>query len=677
MEVFCGGDTFCLRSGGLTIDGISAFVEYAGDHYDVPKIRSGRWEKTLLPDGCVRVSDGRFSLRLSEREGKIFAVGAFRADRAFCGVRFCFLKGRADRRFTKVFANGGTPFNSLNVCEMQAPVGVYALLKEERKESLDFAVGISEKGCLAAGAAAYKENFSAVCLSEGGETELSVPLYGRPIAEGEEILSEEFVLFEKEDLQGALCGLAEIAAETGGKREFSGGSRSGWCSWYYYGNNISEEIILENAAELKRRNVPVGYIQVDDGWSGKRGDWEANGRFPHGMKWLADRIREMGFLPGIWVAPLTAESDSAFFAAHRDLFVKEYGGDGVFGWNSLDLSQPEAQKFLYDLFRKLSSEWGYRYIKFDFAAFGLSAGRHADSSYNGLKNYRKALEIMRSAVTEDTFLLACTSPMLAPIGFADGVRISKDIFERWESLREVAAQVLHRLWLGRSIRVDPDCLMLRTAAEEEGDCFRLCTRTEAEIDTFLALVAVSGGTVMLSDKVRLLPDSRLDKFRALLPAGERGGVPVDLGERAIPSVVDCGDRAGIRTVVFFNWEDEERELHFSLGATYRVFDFRKCRYCGETEALAATLPPHESVVFHCSALREGAVGACDRMVPELRFALSETGVSFGELKPGERILCAFRSRPRGAEGCVVTRGEGAEGLYLVTAGEGGNARIRF
>lgn len=691
MEILCDGNTFSVRSGNLFVGGISAFVEYAGNHYDTLKIRSGQWKKTLMSDGSVRMEDGRFSVRLSDRDGKVHMTGAFRSDRAFCGMRFCFVKGRADRRFEKVFINGGTPFNSLSVCEMQAPVGVCALLKEERKDSLDFAVGISANGCFFAGAVSYAENFSAVGISESGGLELSVPLYGRPIAEDEEIISDEFVLFEKESLEGALCEFASLVAKNGGGRAFSGKAVSGWCSWYYYGPDISEEIILENAAELKRRNLPVQIIQIDDGWSGKRGDWEANERFPHGMKYLADKIRELGFLPGIWVAPLTAESDSAFFAGHRDLFVKEYGGDEVFGWNSLDLSRPEAQKFLYDLFHRLSFEWGYRYIKFDFVAFGLSAGRHSDPSFNGLKNYRKALEIMRTAVTEDTFLLACTSPMLAPMGFADGVRISKDIFERWESLREVAAQVLHRLWLGNGIRVDPDCLMLRTAAEEEKDCFRLCTRTEAEIDTFLALVAVSGGTVMLSDKVRLLPDSRLDKFRTLLPVGTRSGVPVDLGKRAIPSIVDCGERAEIRTVVLFNWEDEPRKLQVSLGGKYRIFDFRKRRYCGKSDAIVKTLPPHESAVFHCSSVREGVVGAYDRMIPEFRILQSETGMTLTELKPGERILCAF-GRPFRAEGgsvaaagktagkrCGEERGKaiGNDELWLVTAGAEGKVNICF
>ena len=33
------------------------------------------------------------------------------------------------------------------------------------------------------------------------------------------------------------------------------------------------------------------------------GDWEGNQRFPHGMKWLAGKIRELGLRAGLWLVP--------------------------------------------------------------------------------------------------------------------------------------------------------------------------------------------------------------------------------------------------------------------------------------------------------------------------------------------------------------------------------------
>ena len=64
------------------------------------------------------------------------------------------------------------------------------------------------------------------------------------------------------------------------------------------------------------------------------------------------------------------------------------------------------------------------------------------------------------------------------------------------------------------------------AENEDGDCFRRCTRTYEEIQTFVALIGVTGGTVMLSDKLRRLTDGQTDLFRVLLPVNQRAGIPV-------------------------------------------------------------------------------------------------------------------------------------------------------
>ena len=61
----------------------------------------------------------------------------------------------------------------------------------------------------------------------------------------------------------------------------------GWCSWYAYGENISEEKILLNAIKINDffSGSDKKYTLVDDGWT-KCGDWKtySSKRFPKGMK---------------------------------------------------------------------------------------------------------------------------------------------------------------------------------------------------------------------------------------------------------------------------------------------------------------------------------------------------------------------------------------------------------
>ncbi len=85
------------------------------------------------------------------------------------------------------------------------------------------------------------------------------------------------------------------------KKEFPR-APAGWCSWYYYYLDVDEAGILRNLDWLKTNLAPFGLqaVQIDDGWQG-RGDGQGDNRdwfvtckdkFPHGMKWLAGKIRK-------------------------------------------------------------------------------------------------------------------------------------------------------------------------------------------------------------------------------------------------------------------------------------------------------------------------------------------------------------------------------------------------
>lgn len=621
MRIYSENGAFALENGsGLAVNDITAFAEYAGKDHNILKIVSGEWTETKREDGVTVLTDGIFTVELTCEKNIVFVRGGFTPKNEISSlIRVCFFRGMCDRRFEKVYLNGFTMFNGVKVGEMQSPVLVRKFLKNQRDESVDFACGICSDGtCVAAGAVSYERNYSDIEICENGDLLLCVPTYWHTALAGETVSSDVFALFCDNGLGNSVEKFSALTA----KRNHAGKRcgfdvRSGWCSWYYYGANISENDILENMSEIKARGLNVECIQIDDGWNKKRGDWEPNERFPHGMKYLADEIKKNGFIPGIWVAPLTAENDSELLNKHPEMFVKNWNDDKPCGFNSLDLSVPEARKYLYDLFRKLTAEWGFEYIKFDFAGFGISAGRYADPNFNGTKNYRKALEIMRDAVGDETFLLACTSPINATVGVADGLRTSADIFERWESVRQIASQIIFRSYFGENIKTDPDCVMMRNAENEDGKCFRKCTRTDKEIETHMTLVAVTGGMVMMSDKICLLPTSKTDKFKCLLLSSRRRAKFIDLCDSAIPSIADCGEKDGVYTFTFFNWEDHRQDFVYRLNKKYFVYDFWEKKILGEREEISLSLAPHECKVLHCALdnSRFAAVGAFEKLLP--------------------------------------------------------------
>ena len=119
----------------------------------------------------------------------------------------------------------------------------------------------------------------------------------------------------------------------------------GWSSWNIFRHNINENVILDIAKALKESGLAdAGYVYVnlDDCWQSSMRD--ENGKlqgdfstFPHGIKWLVERINELGLKVGIYSSngTLTCEDLPA----------------------SLYNEQIDAETF---------AEWGIEYFKYDY-----------------------------------------------------------------------------------------------------------------------------------------------------------------------------------------------------------------------------------------------------------------------------------------------------------------------
>src|SRR5215204_2022653 len=151
---------------------------------------------------------------------------------------------------------------------------------------------------------------------------------------------------------------------------------SGWCSWYFYYQEINEEEVRRNARWIAANLKDYGalFVQIDDGWQGtghglgENRDWTTiDKRFPSGMDTLARFIKSLGLRPGIWLAP-HGQSNEAVVRANPGVFMlKADGSSASSTWEGkylVDPSTPEARRYLKDLFTKLSG-WGYEYFKID------------------------------------------------------------------------------------------------------------------------------------------------------------------------------------------------------------------------------------------------------------------------------------------------------------------------
>ncbi|MFH1539834.1 MAG: alpha-galactosidase [bacterium] len=419
----------------------------------------------------------------------------------------------------------------------------------------------------------------------------------------------------------------------------------GWCSWYSYFWKIDEEKILKNLEEAKelRRRLPLEVFQIDDGYQRALGDWlEPNDNFPNGMKWMAGRIHEAGFKAGLWLAPFFAERKSNLFKQHRDWFVHRdahrlrwaglwprppLGVDSVY---ALDTTHPEALGWLEELFCTICRDWGYDYVKIDFIYNAALDGVRHDRNATRAEAFRRGLEAVRRGAGSDRFILGCGSPQMAAVGLVNGMRTSGDTAPSWFDLpgrvmgikagpgvfpaSHVGAHryFTNKLWVG-----DPDVLMTRS---------RRTSLTSVEILTHASMVALLGGTLMISDDLSRLSEESVSLAQRLTPPLPCSAVPLDMFEEPTPSLyllTPPNDYAGGVILGVFNWSRTSAGrtvpldlLGFPDGRPCHVFELWSERYFGivEGELDAGRLGPHSCLLL---AVRPATGGPQTTLVPQL------------------------------------------------------------
>ena len=354
--------------------------------------------------------------------------------------------------------------------------------------------------------------------------EHAVPVIQARAQDGGLIVSADGPVSERTDpgdggLTGALGRWAgEFAAQAGVAR---GGLRpvpAVWCSWYQYYAAVTEEDIRDNLAAMDDLSVPVGVVQIDDGYQAAPGDWLVpSGRFAD-LPGLVDRIRASGRRAGIWIAPMLVGRDSALLRQHPGWVVRdEASGEPVFAGTvcgqqctALDLTHPGAAAYL-SLVLAAMRGWGIDYFKIDFVYAGAAEGRRHEN-VSGVQAYRQGLRLIRAAIGPDALLLGCGAPILPSVGLVDAMRVGPDMAAGYEppdgnpskpSQRAAARNTIARAWQqGRFWVNDPDCLMARPGVERRAD--------------WAAVVERFGGLRSSGDGLRHLDAWGLETTRRLL-----------------------------------------------------------------------------------------------------------------------------------------------------------------
>ncbi len=389
---------------------------------------------------------------------------------------------------------------------------------------------------------------------------------------------------------------------------------SGWCSWYYYYQEIDSDEVLANARWMAENLAPYGarYVQIDDGWQGtghglgENRDWTTvDVRFRElGMEGLADSFRALGLEAGLGLAPHGQSNESVARSSNAFLW-KEDGTTAANTWEGtylLDPSVPEAHDYLRDLFATLRG-WGYSYFKIDgqpivideftakqeFMAGSLPAG---DSGEVAATLYRGTLATIREAIGESSYLLGCWGTPLPGAGMLNGSRTAGDIYQGWQGFL-VATEAVQRWNFLHNIvwYSDPDVVLVRPPL------------TEGMARAWATIQGLSGQALMASDRMTDLPASRVEMLKRIYPAVDIR--PLDLykpGNVRKPvwdlKVSHLGRDYDV--VALFNYSREQalsrlvswEELGLRPSQAYHVYDFWQGTYLGAWErGVFLAVPP--------------------------------------------------------------------------------------
>jgi alpha-galactosidase len=367
---------------------------------------------------------------------------------------------------------------------------------------------------------------------------------------------------------------------------------TGWCSWYHFFQKVTPEDVrrnLQTASEL-RSGLPLGMIQLDDGFASQVGDWfHFSDKFSGGVAPLASEIRGAGYLPGLWLAPFIVHPRSRLAAVHPDWLLRgPYNNpllryrlvNAGYNWNvltrALDLTHPDALQYACDVVQTAAHRWGFPFLKLDFLYAGALPGLHHDPTRTRAQVLRAGLEALRQAAGPQVILLGCGCPIGSAIGLVQAMRIGADVDRRWNpshfgtefffkpepdmpSTRNAIHNSLtrsalhHRWWVN-----DPDCLLLDPDMP----------LTQDEIHSLATVIATTGGALLLSSDLPAVPPERLRIARQLLPViGLRPRV-LDWFDASTPAHLRLdlqGATGQWYLLALFNWSDQAQEMALKLA----------------------------------------------------------------------------------------------------------------
>ncbi|MFC1716182.1 glycoside hydrolase family 36 protein [Candidatus Poribacteria bacterium] len=416
-----------------------------------------------------------------------------------------------------------------------------------------------------------------------------------------------------------------------------------WCSWYYYGDMFTQSEAEGNLEALEKCHIPFDVFQIDECWDKRWGDWSPNSDWPD-LTGVAQRIRNAGYIPGIWTCAFLMEPRSRTAYHHPEWWLRKRDGSPVrFSMNNmqnlvLDTTRPDVLEFIEQLYRWLTHELGFVYHKVDFTravVIDPDVVFH-DQTKNRAEAYRMGIGAIRRGIGEDAYLNVCGGLYGANIGLVDAQRTGSDVKSMWPEPPEGEEQYGYgpftikqntlRYWWNRFWDNDPDALMVRRRSEAyRSQSLSLGLMSDVEAMTSALNQYLGGGLVCFTENLAEVDPDRLWLLRHCSPSVENAAIPRDgLDGKRFPSIFDTHVKPQAEelqpwhTISLVNWLSEPRSFsltmdHRLLGGyadtsdTYMLSAFSgkwNRKVSADETVQVGPIPPHGCEVIKVQPVRE-------------------------------------------------------------------------
>ncbi len=377
----------------------------------------------------------------------------------------------------------------------------------------------------------------------------------------------------------------------------------GWMTWYSVKFNACEEIVLKNAKWMAENLKDYGAecIWVDWEWvhkdfTGSRDDGTDffhpdKERYPHGLKYVSDKIKEMGLTPALWIGFTNESTMTDFMKENPDMILADI--PTWCGRYFFDFTNPKyLEKLLPDAL-KCADNWGYDIIKYDTLPSSMT---NHDRFHSNMKNpsltskeaYRKMVKKTREVLGEDRYMLSCSGSGDRMVLWAgdifDAARVGGDIF-KWEEFKAQGVDLVLKYYPlhNNLLHLDCDNVVMR---EEFNNLTQAASR--------ISFVSMLGLPVTIGDEFDALDEARINLIKQCIPVLDVHSTNAVKGQKStnITKINLAIERKweSYNVVNVFNTTDKKAKTKLNFyndlsleEGKYLVFDYSKNEFLGVIE----------------------------------------------------------------------------------------------